>query len=201
MPTNPTDDDDLIPEPDAEPSASERAHAKAFGGLVEQALAGRPLPPAMSADDRALLEVATVIRATNGAIELAAARKSSLVEAALRQAVAPAGAPPIGNVLASGIDQVKVQAATPITAARKKRFAPYVITGGSALVAAAALVALWFGTATKPVVPTAWRSRPADPLVGKIEAAQSGDAAVRIESIFADRLDGYRSRRLSGGKP
>ena len=189
-------DDDLltgsVPDPGAEPTPAELAHARRFSELVDKTLAGRT-PPAMSADDRALLEVATVIRAANGAIELAASRKSSLVEDALRQAVGG------GNVLSSGVNQV--QQATPITAARKRRFAPFVITGGSALVAAAALVALWFGTATKPAVPTAWRSRPADPLVGKIEAAQSGDAMARIDQIFADRLDGYRSRRLSGGKP
>src|SRR5438105_139734 len=51
-----TDDDDFlagpVPEPDAEPSATERAHARTFGELVDKTLAGRT-PPAMSADDRA----------------------------------------------------------------------------------------------------------------------------------------------------
>ncbi len=41
----------------------------------------------MSADDRALLEVATVIRAASGGLALPAAKQSALIEDALRQAV------------------------------------------------------------------------------------------------------------------
>src|SRR5450432_4629011 len=85
------DDDDLltgrIPEPDDEASASERAHAKTFADLIDKTLAGRTPPAAMSADDRALLEVATVIRAASGNAELAACKRRSIVEDALRQAV------------------------------------------------------------------------------------------------------------------
>ncbi len=59
-----SDDNDFltgtVPDPDAEPTAAERAHAKTFADLVDKTLSGRT-PPAMSADDRALLEVATVI--------------------------------------------------------------------------------------------------------------------------------------------
>jgi hypothetical protein len=80
-----TDDDDIltgpVPLPDAEPTSSERSHAKTFADLVDKTLAGRT-PPAMSADDRALLEVATVIRAASGNAELAAAKRRSLVAAA-----------------------------------------------------------------------------------------------------------------------
>src|SRR5262249_14688566 len=83
------DDDPLtgsVPDPDTEPAPGELAHARRFAELVDKTLAGRT-PPAMSADDRALLEVATVIRATHGQIELAADRRSALVEDALRQAI------------------------------------------------------------------------------------------------------------------
>jgi len=39
-----------VPEPDAEPTAAERAHAKTFAELVDKTLAGKA-PAAMSADD------------------------------------------------------------------------------------------------------------------------------------------------------
>ncbi|MDQ3371012.1 MAG: hypothetical protein M3680_36805, partial [Myxococcota bacterium] len=51
--------------------------------------------------------------------------------------------------------------------------------------------------------PTSWTSRPADPLIGPIPRDEAGNASARIDYIFADRLDGYRQRRLEtkrGGK-
>ena len=79
-----TDDDDIltgsVPAPDVEATPTERAHAKTFADLVDKTLAGRSTPPAMSADDRALLEVATVIRAGSGNVELSAAKRTSIVE-------------------------------------------------------------------------------------------------------------------------
>src|SRR5689334_3165586 len=56
------DDDTLtgsVPEPETEPTKAELAHARRFADLVDKTLSGRT-PPAISADDRALLEVATV---------------------------------------------------------------------------------------------------------------------------------------------
>ena len=79
MATDP--DDDLllgpIPDPDAEPTTGERAHAKTFAELVDKTLAGRT-PPAISADDRALIEVATVIRAAHGGVTLPANRQRAI---------------------------------------------------------------------------------------------------------------------------
>ena len=40
-------------------------------------------------------------------------------------------------------------------------------------------------------------SHPSDALIGALSRGPSGDAANRIDEIFADRLDGYRQRRLS----
>ena len=115
-----------VPEPDAEPTASERAHAKTFADLVDKTLSGRT-PPAMSADDRALLEVATVIRAAHGKVELPASRQRSAIEDALRSAVkGGAGASTAGVV--------------PIS--RKRARAPWVVAGVSAVCAAAAIL-LW----------------------------------------------------------
>ncbi|HEY0251210.1 MAG TPA: hypothetical protein VGC41_06765 [Kofleriaceae bacterium] len=188
------DDDFLtgtIPAPDAEPSSGERAHAKTFADLVDKTLAGRT-PGVMSADDRALLEVATVIRATKGAAPLAADRQSSIVEAALRKAV--------GDVKPSTIASGAV---VPITRARAPK-APWIVASASLLVAAAAVL-LWLRaphvvvdhrpTAT---LPENLRSRPTDSLIGPIPH-EHGDTTARIDTIFADRLDGYRELRLRGG--
>lgn len=191
----PNNDDDLlngpVPEPDATASSSERARAKTFSDVVDKTIAGRT-PPAMSADDRALLEVATVIRAASGKAELSAEKRSALVEDALRQAIGGAGAKQTSTVV-------------PISQARHRRWVPWAIATGSALVAVAAVLMLWLRgpeRVTVPpdvaTVPTTWKSRPADSLIGPIAREQVGDASARIDAIFADRLDGYRDRTLTG---
>jgi len=194
------DDDTLtgsVPDPDTEPSPAELAHARRFAELVDKTLSGRT-PPAMSADDRALLEAATVIRATHGSVELAPNKQRQVVEDALRQAI---GAPPPSS-----------GAAVPIARARARRWVPWIVAGTSTLVAAAAVAMLWLRVpagagpagsgARRAEVPQEWTSRPADSLVGPIARDHAGDASARIDAIFADRLDGFRARRLArGGKP
>ena len=158
-------------------------------------MAGRT-PPAMSADDRALLEVATVIRAASGQVELAASVRRSVVEDALEQAVG--GVPAASTSLGGG-------GATPIAAARR-RWLPWSVAGVSTGVAAAAVVALWLGVGARPAnAPAATRRavatvRSADELIGPIAREHAGDASDRIDAIFADRLDGYRAE-LYGGAP
>jgi hypothetical protein len=187
------DDDPLtgsVPDPETEPTPAELAHARRFADVVEKTLAGRT-PPAMSADDRALLEVATVIRATRGNLDLAPAAARAVVEDALRQAI---GEAPGGGATA------------PFARTPMRRWAPWAVAGASTVVAAAAIALLWLrapsaGTATGGV-PSEWMSRPADALVGPIARDRAGDASARIDAIFADRLDGFRARRLArGGKP
>ena len=191
-----SDDNDFlagpVPEPDADASPAERAHAKTFADLIDKTLAGRT-PPAMSADDRALLEVATVIRAASGKVELAASTKRSLVEDALKQAVGVAAPSTV----------------VPILRARR-RWVPWTVASVTSAVAAAAIAMLVLRTPPRATQPTAalpldQRSRPADSLFGPIARDRAGDATTRIDTIFADRLDGYRDRELAsagrGGKP
>ncbi len=212
-----TDDDDFltgdVPDSDAEPTAAERAHAKAFADLVDKTLASGRMPPAMSADDRALLEVATVIRATRGELDLAPSKARSLVEDALRQAIGG------GNAATS------LPSGAPVIPIGRRRWVPWAIAGTSSLVAAAAIVLL---VVRKPqvtvVAPTAaelpmhWKSRPTDALIGRIDSECNGPAlaagafdcardatlktSARIDTIFTDRLAGYRDRRFARrGKP
>jgi hypothetical protein len=197
MANKPTDDDILtgpVPAPEMEASPSERTHAKTFADLVDKTLAGRT-PPAMSTEDRALLEVATVIRAASGNVELSATKRRSIVEDALRQAVGGTSATTSGS-------------AVPISRARSRRWVPWAVAGASTLVAIAAVLLFWLRAPQQAqpapetaVIPTTWKSRPADPLIGKIEPSAVGDAATRIDTIFADRLDGYRERTLARRKP
>lgn len=196
MANKPSDDDILtgpVPAPDAEPSATERSHAKTFGELVDKTLSGRT-PPAMSADDRALLEVATVIRAASGNVELSASKRRSIVEDALRQAVGGTAATTSGSVV-------------PIARARSRRWAPWAVAGASTLVAIAAVLLFWLRSPQEPpvapetaAIPTQWKSRPADPLIGPIARKNAGDGDKRIDTIFADRLDGYRERTFARRK-
>jgi hypothetical protein len=190
------DDDTLtgaVPDPEIEPTPTELAHARRFAELVDKTLSGRT-PPAISADDRALLEVATVIRATRGSLELAPAVARSVVEDALRQAI---GAQPTTG-----------SSTVPLVRVPVRRWAPWIVAGTSTLVAAAAIATLWLrgpggaGPASSRVVPAAWTSRSADSLVGPIARDHAGDASSRIDAIFADRLDGFRAQRLAqGGRP
>jgi hypothetical protein len=181
-------DDDIlsgpVPDPDAEVTASERAHAKTFAELVDKTLAGRT-PPAMSADDRALLEVATVIRAAHGGLDLAASKKRSIVEDALRQAVGGVAATTSGGV-------------APIPISRARRWAPWGVASASMAVAAAAIVVLWLRVPVRPSTNRApIEAASVDSLVGPIAKEHAGDASARIDIIFADRLDGYRDRALA----
>lgn len=193
MSTFDDNDDDLVMDPDAEPTAAERARARAFAELVDKVVAGRA-PAAMSAEDRPLVETATVIRAAAGNVELPAAKAKALVEQALARSVGGAGA---------GASA----AAIPIQRARRAK-APWIVAGVSSLVAAAAVLLLLLQKPpvreAAPSAPTAethetWKSRPSDPLVGRISEENSGEAAARIDAIFADRLDGYRERTLARG--
>jgi hypothetical protein len=199
-----TQDDDSAapsPDPDAPATPAELAQARRFGELVEKTLSGPP-PPAMSADDRALLEVATVIRATRGNVELAPGRQRAIVEDALRQAIGDAPA-------SSG-------AQAPIARPAGRRWVPWLVAGASAAVAAAAILTLWLRApgaggqggvlaermpaGSPAALPAEWTSRPADALVGPIARPHAGDASARIDAIFADRLAGYRARRWAGGE-
>jgi hypothetical protein len=183
--------DGRVPPPDEEATPAEHAHAKTFADLVDKTLAGRT-PAAMSTDDRALLEVATVIRAAAGNAELASAKRTSIVEAALRQGVGAKLPATSSNVV-------------PISRARAK--APWIIAVSSMAVAAAALI-LWLRAPHTTIIqqptaalPESYKSRPADPLIGPIGRDHAGDASARLDTIFADRLDGYRELRMRGGKP
>ncbi len=191
-----------VPAPDVAADPAERARARGFGDLVDKVLAGRA-PAAVPADDRALLEVATAIRAAANPIELTAARKGSLIESALATAIDRRAGTRPGAGSRSTVPTVPVIS---IQRSPRTRRLPWMVAGTASLVAAAAIALLVMRPprATPPsaspataALPAQQRSRPADPLIGVIGRDHAGDAAARLDVIYADRLDGFRERTLS----
>ncbi|MEZ4368522.1 MAG: hypothetical protein R2939_19920 [Kofleriaceae bacterium] len=196
---DPDDDADGVVDPDDDVDASEAAAAARFAELLAQTADGR-LPPAMTAEERGLLEQAVEIRAgaseaARARLALTPARGRAVVDRALRAAVGEVEAP-----------------ADALAARRERRSARAVGLAAVAVATAAiAVLAIRAGGTRRPVpeapeaatatapLPTAWRARSADPLVGRIEPAASGEAAARLDVIFADRLAGFRDRRLTPG--
>jgi hypothetical protein len=85
-------DADLRPDmPEDEPAdAREQAQAASFAALLDRLTAGEPLPPAMTAEERVLVETASMVRASARPVTLAPERQASLIEEAFRDALAAA---------------------------------------------------------------------------------------------------------------
>jgi hypothetical protein len=201
---------------DAIPSASEKARAEAFGKLVDRLVEGDPLPPAMDLEDRALIEMATMVVAGTHEMELAPERRSSIIDAALERAVLGSTAKTTAGPKKPG-DKQPAEAAIVDLLARRESRAGRVVPWAVAAVAVAAAIVLFI---TRPAsessvargddrpadlleLSSIHRSRSADPLVGQIPKSQSGHASERLDTIYSDRLAGYRDlsfrRRLRGG--
>ncbi len=188
--------DDTIPAPDTPASELEQERAASFGDLVDGMLTGLPSPPAMRADERVLIEVASVVRVVAGdrsASELDATRRDELIDAALRSAVS-------AEVPAEVTEEETPGEITSLAAHRLQRTAPWVLT--AVFAAAALLFALRPLSTTRPTATTA-QVAPAtrlstDQLVGRIHKNDAGDASSRIDLIYTDRLALYRRARLGG---
>jgi hypothetical protein len=135
-----TRDDDTpspIPAPDAAADGAEKARARAFSDLIDKVIAGKP-PAAVPADERALLEVATVIRAATRPVELGGARTRSVVESALAMAIERKG----GGASRLSDPSLPVAGVVPIGHARARRLTPWIVAGVTSAVAAAAILLL-----------------------------------------------------------
>lgn len=231
-------DRDPVPDPGEPATAAEKARADGFARLIDKLVDGDALPPAMEAEDRALIEVATIISASTRERELSAERRRAVIDQALERAVlgirparAHAAGAPLVDAAASGpkrpgVTQTPPAAADepiPITRQRAAtaegrresaltRALPWTV---AAVAAAVAIILFVTRPAAPPVAsaptaaPTAielepiHRSRPADPLIGRIAKERAGDASARLDTIYADRLAGYRDlvfRQQLGGK-
>ncbi len=190
--------DSTIPEPDAPAAAAEKARAEGFAALVDSLVSGDPLPPAMDSDDRALLETATMIVASTREVELAPGRRQTLVEEALERAILGrrhSSNTPVPTPIPTEI--------LPVPLASRRRAAQLIPWAVAAVAAAAALLLLFMPPQTieqqrNPTAPVAraFRSRPSDALIGKIQPAEAQQASERLDTLFADRMDGYRELRF-----
>jgi hypothetical protein len=187
-----------IAAPDEVASSKELALASHFAGLIDKAIAGRT-PPALASDERALLEVATTIRSVVGRAELAEGRRRELVDDAF------AG---VTNLRGPGPRAIseKPDGARRSQRLRARSWLPWTLTATTLTMAAAAIAALWMRPPHSVVVnapsqiPTHWRSRGADAVVGEIRRENAARAADRLDSIYSDRLDGYREAMLFRGQ-
>jgi len=183
-------------EAEAEATPEERAHAQSLARLTDAMLAGAPPPPALEAEERALLETATAIHAALGRAALADDRRARVLERAFAAPAEPPAEPP-----APPLPTVHGRGGGSAWRAR----APWIVAVACA--AAAAVLALRPPARTAapsaPVslaapAPPTWRSRPADPIVGRIARADADRARARLDAIYADRMAGYRQVRLGG---
>lgn len=223
----PRDDnrDDLPRSPDEPASPAESAQAASFATLIDQLVADGRLPPAMTSDERALVDVAAMVRASVRDVDLEPARRDVLIDEALATARAQAdrpagedaspGGPAAGHSAGDSAGDPHGDPDAPGGAdvidlgARRRRLRSLVPWTIATAAAAAALVLALERPApqhtavlhpqAEPDVSEVHRSRPADALIGRIPRDRADRASDRLDIIYADRLAGYRDLRLRGG--
>ena len=203
-------DDELDPREgapeDEAASAEETEQAAAFANFIDTLVAGDSLPAVMGADERALVDTAAILRANLRTDEQVTAGVPALVDQVMSRVVTEAGAK---QARSEAMNRASEEAADPgiIDLARRRRRRRRLASFG--IVAAAAAAALVFVLRTPP--PTtgtarvstelsmSHRSRSADALIGQIPRAKAGQASDRIDTIYADRMAGYRDLQFIGG--
>ena len=183
---------DLEAEAASEATAEELARAASLAKLLDRLLAGSPPPAALPAEDRVLLDAATMIHSAHVPAELGARRVNALVAEALD------GEGDRGRVLAFP-EKLEAPAGDVIDLrSRSRRVGLWV---ASAFAVAAAAAAVWFFVSARPeprviaapTLPSLLRSRSAGALLGRpIPTAAAADASARLD---------LRVRRPSGGLP
>jgi hypothetical protein len=78
--------------PETMADAREQAQAASFAALLDRLTTGLALPPAMTAEERTLVETAGMVRASARPVALAPERQSALIEEALHAALGRGGA-------------------------------------------------------------------------------------------------------------
>ena len=193
------------PTPDDPANDLERARASSFAERVEALVEDGDQPPAMAHDERALVEVAAAIRTGMIGEKLAAHRASSAIEGAfaIHAASTRQAAAPLPDDAAPAAPHAPAEGANAVAPSPRRRL-PAATPWLTAALAAAAALFLAFGQpqpeleASASALPHHVTSRPADTLIGTIPRDRAADARTRADTIFADRLRGYRELSLSG---
>jgi hypothetical protein len=154
-------------------SVEERADAESLAGLVDDMLEGRAAPPAMDAEERALLETATQVHASLGEAGLPPARAKAILDSVLPATRRATTIPPPRPA--------SVTSLRPRRRVAPARLVPWAV---ATLCAAAALV-LWLRV---PDGPTARALRSPDAVIGApIAREHAADASARLDALLADR--------------
>lgn len=88
--------------PDAPADPREMARAASFGALVDRLVVGQALPPAMTPEERALVETAGMLRASARPVALAADRQRALIDSVLGSGLGSARGSAPGSTSGSG---------------------------------------------------------------------------------------------------
>lgn len=88
--------------PDAPADTREMARAASFGALVDRLVVGQALPPAMTPEERALVETAGMLRASARPVALAADRQRALIDSVLGSVLGSARGSAPGSTSGSG---------------------------------------------------------------------------------------------------
>jgi len=212
-----SDENDKIPEPDENATDAEKARAESFASLLDDMVDGKPSPAAMAADERELLTAATMIHASTNEAELDASKRDELINKAFQQTLPEQVRPEqLRSVDDASADSGKGSISS-LAELRERKESKAKNNSGQKLpwliAAVAAAAAVFFAlnpptrsskTATRvetrivdtTPVSAQHRSRPADPLIGRIANTQSAAASQRLDRIFSDRMSGYRDLRL-----
>jgi hypothetical protein len=184
-----------------EPPATvdERGDAVSLARLVNHMLDGQAAPPAMDAEERALLEAATQVHASLGEAGLPPARAKALLDGVFPRrdpsvpfVPVPGRRPTTAPPRAASVTSLKPPARAH---ARLGRTIPWAV---AALCAAAAL-ALWLKLPGAPAAPAA-RLRSADAVVGApILREHAADASARLDALVADRRAASARAARKGG--
>jgi hypothetical protein len=187
MTQRPTSDsqsfNDAVPEPDDASTSSERMRAAQFANLLDDN-AKAAASPALEISVRQTLETAVALQASAGHSSLSNQQANDMVSAVLSSVIAQPKA--VDDVSAMKLRRQQ----------KNRTITPWLVAASSAVVAAAAVVFMMIRptpSQTNRTLPLAWQSRPSDAVVGVIDRQHSGDAIARIDAIYQDRLDGYRS--------
>ncbi len=175
-------------------TAEELAEAKRFAGKVDDLLGGDPIPTLMDAEQRELMVLSSIVASAFGDAELDAAKQTSIIDAAMAQAmdIAPAENDSVNQK--QSVDQLA-------TRRKRSRIVPAILL---TLVAAAAVLVLYSRIESPATVvgqksvavrelPNEELSRTSDQLIGQIKREASGHASSRIDQIYGNRMMGYRS--------
>lgn len=176
---------------------AEIAQATAFAGLIDTVIAGDKLPAVMAAEQREMVETAAILRANLRADGSVGSGVSSVVGRVMSQVSESSQEQEQTQQGDSGIIDFQ---------ARRRRRVRWLSAGTAALAAAAVLFFVLRSpgppasdSGARPVLSMIHHSRPADPLIGEIPREQADRASDRLDTIYADRMAGYRDLRLRGG--